>query len=259
MMEHKKIIEEYPYEYCRSLEFAYGQGMMSEGGEKGIDKFFFDVDLANKKVLEIGFGLGGLAHYIARKYPSLEYHGIEINPMMLKHANKYYKHNNTYFYCLEEPDILPFDTNSFDVVFSKGVLVHLRNKTPLFKEVCRVLKGNGLFLINDWLSPDGISFGEKVDRMCEIEGLTLYPTTITQYQDVLLNSGFRLLSIEDENKDYSNYNHDIVRRLKQAKVKEALIAEYDLKTYQEFLSSYRGVAQAFALNELLARKILAKK
>ena len=64
MMKHKSnlatIIEEYPIDYCKSLELAYGDGMMSEGGSKAIDELFENITLSpGQRLLDLGCGLGG--------------------------------------------------------------------------------------------------------------------------------------------------------------------------------------------------------
>ena len=42
---------------------------------------------------------------------------------------------------------LPFQDNSFDIIFSYGVLEHIRNLIPLMKDIQRILKKNGKFII----------------------------------------------------------------------------------------------------------------
>ncbi len=42
---------------------------------------------------------------------------------------------------------LPFNDNSFDVVYSRFVIEHLQNPTQTYQEVCRVLKPGGYFII----------------------------------------------------------------------------------------------------------------
>jgi SAM-dependent methyltransferase len=46
-----------------------------------------------------------------------------------------------------DPEKLPFDTNSFDIVVSIDVLEHLKQDHPFLKEVHRILKSNGEFLV----------------------------------------------------------------------------------------------------------------
>ena len=154
---------------------------------------------------------------------------------------------------------MPFEAEKFDVIFSKGVLVHLQDKPPLFKECFRVLKNQGKLLINDWLSPDGISFGQFVNDMCKLEGLTLYPVSIPQYKTFLIQAGFQIVHVEDENKKYAQYNEDVVKHLKHSKIQEAYLFEFGEKAYKEALEAYGWVAKAFAQKELLTMKFLAQK
>lgn len=255
----ENLIEQYPMEYCHMLELCYGEGMMSEGGRSAIDALFDGISLTGKRVLEIGFGLGGLAHYLSEKYPAIEYYGIEVNPKMHEYASQKYPQKNLNFILPENPDIMPFEPDYFDVVFSKGVLVHLQDKHPLFNELYRVLKSDGKFIINDWLSPDGKSFGKRVDQMCELENLALFPLSEASYQSLLAQSGFQLISTEDENKAYSQYNDAIVQRLKQSEIKATFLHNFTQKEYADSVDAYGWISEAFANNELLARKFLCSK
>ena len=46
--------------------------------------------------------------------------------------------------CDLEKDPIPYPDNTFDVVFCKSVLEHLRNTDLVIQEICRVLKTNGI-------------------------------------------------------------------------------------------------------------------
>ena len=172
----QKIIEEYSEEYCKLLEVAYGNGMMSEGGEEAIDRMFFSENLENKTLLDIGFGLGGAAIYLAEKHHATVF-GVEINPWMVEEATRRTPlslKDKVKFFQYHPEEKLPFADHLFDIVFSKGVLTHLKNKTYLFREVKRILKPGGSFIIDDWLSPQEGHWGERLRLMCEKEKLTLY-------------------------------------------------------------------------------------
>lgn len=49
---------------------------------------------------------------------------------------------------------LPFPDERFDIVFSKDSLIHVPDKSALYREVLRVLKPNGVFAASDWLRGD---------------------------------------------------------------------------------------------------------
>lgn len=125
----QKIIGEYSEEYCRLLETAYGDGMMSEGGTKAIDRMFLSEDLRNKTILDIGFGLGGACIYLAEKHHATVF-GVEINPWMVEESTRRTPSNLKHqvkFLQYHPEEKLPFADNFFDIVFSKGVLTHLKN------------------------------------------------------------------------------------------------------------------------------------
>ncbi|MCK4934537.1 MAG: class I SAM-dependent methyltransferase, partial [Simkaniaceae bacterium] len=120
----KEVIDEYYPQYCHSLEAVYGKGMMSEGGAEAIDCMFKDLSIHGKKALDIGSGLGGSAYHLATKY-EMHVTGLEINPWMIKEAERRAPteiKQRLDFVLSTENDYLPFESNSFDIVYSKGVL-----------------------------------------------------------------------------------------------------------------------------------------
>src|SRR3990167_3028336 len=68
------------------FEVIYGKNLISLGGVDAINNMLSDVDLKGLKALDIGFGLGGVAFYLAKKY-QIEIAGIEIHSWMVEYAN----------------------------------------------------------------------------------------------------------------------------------------------------------------------------
>lgn len=250
----QKIIAEYSEEYCLLLEAAYGSHMMSEGGEHAIDRMFSKETLQNKVLLDIGFGLGGVAFYLAEKYQAYV-SGIEINPWMVKEATHRTPENlkeRVHFFQHHPDTPLAFPDNHFDIVFSKGVLTHLKDKRQLFSEIKRILKPGGAFIVDDWLSPETGKWGERLDKMCATEGLTLYAETEEAYKSLLSESGFINIVMRDENSHYYQYNTEIVQRLLEEK-KHPRNPLLDNKTIEEFSQGYQLIADSIKDNELLIR------
>jgi ubiquinone/menaquinone biosynthesis C-methylase UbiE len=101
-------------------------------------------DLNGKKVLDIGCGTG-------RLIPELKKRGAEIvacdlSDEMLSITKKKYPDIETYKANILE---LPFNDNEFDLVIAMFVIVHIRDLTPAFDEVYRVLKNKGSFLLSN--------------------------------------------------------------------------------------------------------------
>jgi len=256
-----KLIEEYPEDYCLYLEATYSEGMMSEGGKEAVDNMFNDIDLRNKTLLDIGFGLGGVVLYLADKHDA-NVTGIELNPWMVQEATRRTPEklkSRAKFIQYEKPPLLPLEDNTFDIVYSKGVLTHLDDKTLLFKEVYRVLKPHGLFIIDDWLSPTKGCWGERLQKMCEMENLTLFAETEVNYIKLLRDSGFSNVAIRDENKNYARYNEDIVAHLKSADYAKTFVDKFGEKAWQESIECYQLTADSIKDNELLIRRLKAEK
>ena len=150
------MIDTYSKQYCDSLELAYGYGMLSEGGEEVIESMVAGLDLDGKSILDFGSGLGGAALYLAGKY-NVKVTGLEINPRMIQDAIQripVHLKSQVVFVLAQNTEELPFKDKHFDIVMSKGVIVHLNDKQheSLFYEFNRILKPDGTLLIHDWLS-----------------------------------------------------------------------------------------------------------
>ena len=70
-------------------EKIFGPTYVSTGGQATTTKFCNDMELSeDKKVLDIGCGIGGSAFYMARKYGCLV-NGIDLSTNMINIANAY--------------------------------------------------------------------------------------------------------------------------------------------------------------------------
>lgn len=252
---------EYSPDYCSFLEGTYGDNMLSEGGSEAIDRMFLDADVTNKKLLDIGAGLGGAAFYLAEKY-NVPVVGIEITAWLANEAKRRtptHLKNLVNFVSYEKPSFLPFESHCFDIVYSKGVLTHLEDKSTLFKEIYRVLKPCGLLIIADWLSPIKGQWGEALQKMCDGENLTLYAETEAGYLDLLATSGFENIVMRDENDHYAVYNHNIVERLSHPRTAKDFIAKFGEVARCQAVESYQLIRDSIMKNELLIRSFRCEK
>ncbi len=97
-----------------------------------------------KRTLEVGAGSGRLSRLLAlRGYATccLDY-SIEA----LTYARTHYEGKGAPgVYVLGKAEHLPFDDNSFDLVFSTGLLEHYEDPMTIVFEMVRVLRNGGLF------------------------------------------------------------------------------------------------------------------
>lgn len=259
----EKIQEEYTDNFCTLLEAAYGKGFLSEGGAEAIDDLFDGFVLDNKKVLDIGAGLGGAATHLA-KIRRAEVTGLEINRSMVDEANHRIPpelRGRLSFLYYDDISHLPFADGSFDIAFSKGVLLHLDTgeKFTLFREISRVLVPGGYVVISDWLSPVHGSWGERMQTIAKTDNLTIAANTEDDYKEIIRSTGFSLVSVSDDNAVYQRYNNEIADHLEEPEVRKRLAPLFSEDYIDQEISLYRLLADAIRDNDMLVRKIVCKK
>ena len=98
------------------------------------------------KILEVGCGRGSLSAYFSDN--GHDCHLLDISKEIINTAQEIFKLNNLKgnFY-IEDAEEMSFSNNSFDVVFSIGLMEHFKDIEKILDEKIRVLKkGGSLFL-----------------------------------------------------------------------------------------------------------------
>ena len=123
-------------------------------------------DLKEKDVLEVGSGRGGGASYIARYHGPNSYTGLDISAGLINFCNRYYKIPGLTFN-RGEAENQPFKESAFDVVINVESARCYGNLNVFFREVNRVLKPAGRFLLADMMKKDEVI---KMDERLQQEG-----------------------------------------------------------------------------------------
>src|SRR5438552_6018051 len=93
------------------------------------------IDFSGKKVLEIGLGQGADAEQIIER--GAHYSGVDLTEESVKRTRMRFRMKDLAFENIEQASAeeLPFADNSFDIVFSYGVVHHI----PVIERVAKVI------------------------------------------------------------------------------------------------------------------------
>ncbi|WP_299159280.1 class I SAM-dependent methyltransferase [uncultured Tenacibaculum sp.] len=149
------------------------------------------INLNGLNVLDVGCGLGGPCRMLADEYNCYTT-GIDLSNEFIRTANKLselVKLNDKTTFVQGNATELPFDNNTFDVVWTQHVQMNIPDKKKFYSEINRVLKTGGHFLYYDilkkgkgeinyptpWASTASLSFlfkAEEMDTILKELGLT---------------------------------------------------------------------------------------
>ncbi len=109
-------------------------------------------DFYGGDILDIGTGTGDFIKILIESFK--DYNsviGIDIKEDSLEDARKKFKKDNIKFEIGRAED-LQYKNESFDTVSTSNVLHHLKNVSAAVNEIFRVLKKDGLFIVNEMYS-----------------------------------------------------------------------------------------------------------
>lgn len=147
----------------------------------------YGIGLSGKKFLEVGPGAGLIADLVVQE--NGEYRGIE-GTNHLASTLRERGFNITEGYC---PPI-PFEENSFDIVFSSHVLEHMsgpQDAYEFFAECRRVLKPDGQLIT---IAPDASRMGKF---FWDCDYTHVFPVTGRRLSQLLTDAGFSRNRIDE--------------------------------------------------------------
>lgn len=164
-------------------------GGMNKGHAKCADWGMGHIgNLAPAAILDCGCGGGRNIKVLLEKFPDavgwgLDYSGISVEKT--REVNKAAIAASRCNVVQGDVSALPFDENSFDLVTAFETVYFWPDLEMCFKQVFRVLKPGGIFLIMN--ESDGTDpMGEKWEKL--IDGMSLY--TGEELTDILKKAGF---------------------------------------------------------------------
>lgn len=186
------------------LELIWGDGYMAPGGPGNVAKLLDGIDTQDKRILDIGCGIGGPVFEMAKTHGA-EVVGIDLEAPLIERARQdAQKHGLSERCTFQTVEVgpLPFDDHSFDVVISSGAFTQIADKSGILGESFRVLRPGGHLRCYDWLKPEGDEYSEDMLYWFKVEGLTYALETLASYAQQLENVGFVDVASEDASQWY---------------------------------------------------------
>lgn len=145
----------------------------------------------NKRVLEIGCGIGRMTEFFANDFKTVD--GIDISESMIEQGKKYLAHLKNVNLIATDGINYPFQDDSFDLVFSYIVFQHMPSQEVVkanLREVFRVLNPNG------GIAKIQLRGGVKPCKWKWYYGPSF---SLNEAKSIINEIGFRLLKTEGEN------------------------------------------------------------
>ena len=175
------------------LEKLWGDGFMPQVENKKLKNYWKDWILKNKKILDIGCGSGGITVSLIDDYGAQKVIGVDVEKDVVKVARDRVSKNglkDKIDILLIDKSSLPFNKDTFDMVFSKDSFVHIPDKERIFTQVFKVLKPGGVFVFSDWLISHDHKPSKEMEYYLKLEDLGFGIASPLVYSKALKKSGF---------------------------------------------------------------------
>jgi phosphoethanolamine N-methyltransferase len=205
MIETATAEPEYDDAAIRFLEALWGEGYLSPGGPTEVDLVVEGLDLAGKRLLDIGCGAGGITLHLLQAHRLAEVTGFDVERPVIEAARS--RANDRGLserarFVQAPPGPLPFQDAAFDAVFSKDALLHVPDKDALFAEIFRVLKPGGVFAASNWMISHDGDPSPEMKAYIAAEGLSFAMASPARYAEAMRRAGFTGITVRDRNPWY---------------------------------------------------------
>lgn len=243
------------------LQIIWGDGFLSPGGDDEIARLLEGSDIGGCQVLDIGCGLGAADELLVTKYGARSVVGIDIDPALLAGMRRRIERaglTDRVRPLAVEPGPLPFEAQTFDVVFSKDSLVQIPDKPAIFAEVLRVPRPGGHFIASDWLRGGVGEYSAQMMEFFRLEGIAYNMATLDESAAALRAAGFVDVQVRDRHEWYSGLARRELASM-QGPLRALIERQIGAHRAQHFIENWRQLVTVLDRGELRPGHMKATK
>ncbi|WP_187695437.1 class I SAM-dependent methyltransferase [Oceanobacillus piezotolerans] len=209
-------------------------------------------------VLDIATGGGHVAKKLAPYVKTV--FATDLTREMLDNTASHLKHYNNIHYVIVDAEDLPFLDNSFDIITCRIAAHHFPNPMTFIKEVQRVLKADGKFLLIDNIAPENQKYDQFINSLEKIRDYSHYRSHSVSEWNRFFKTHHLVIDKEKKNKKQLPFKEWVNRTLAN-KADITNVEQYILKSSEDIKKYYQIIIkdeeiQSFTIDEWM---VLLKK
>ncbi len=159
-----------------------------------IDEMLENLEMAGETIVDIGTGTGVMLPYLLNLNPEGLW-AVDLSPVMLQKVKEKYGANRILRTIQAEAENLPFPDCCVKLLLCNGVYPHFSNKSRALGEFYRVLKNDGILIINHFIGRAAIN---KIHSQAEAQILrTDLLEPAVEVGKLVKEAGFRIIEEKD--------------------------------------------------------------
>lgn len=162
--------------------------------EERIDEMLGNLEMAGETIVDIGTGTGVMLPYLLNLNPKSLW-AVDLSPVMLQKVKEKYGASKKLRTIQAEAENLPFPDCCVKFLLCNGVYPHFSNKPRALGEFFRVLKNDGILIINHFIGRAAIN---KIHSQAEAQILrTDLLESAVEVGKLVKEAGFRIIEEKD--------------------------------------------------------------
>lgn len=104
------------------------------------------------RILEIGCGYGSNLYLLSKKFPSVEFVGMDINPNAVRHGQEFFHEERCTNVNLEvgkAQDLKKYPDHSFDLIFTDAILMYVK-PDEILSVLTEMMRVGKIIILNEW-------------------------------------------------------------------------------------------------------------